>query len=34
MFGDMPHQDAMNSTRLFASSVMPEMEKASRAWLI
>ncbi len=33
MFGDMPHQDAMNSTRLFASSVMPEMEKAAQAWL-
>jgi hypothetical protein len=33
MFGDMPHQDAMNSTRLFASSVMPEMEKASHNWL-
>lgn len=33
MFGDMPHDDAMNSTRLFATEVMPAIEEASRAWL-
>jgi len=33
MFGDMAHEDAMNSTRLFARDVMPAIEQASREWL-
>jgi alkanesulfonate monooxygenase SsuD/methylene tetrahydromethanopterin reductase-like flavin-dependent oxidoreductase (luciferase family) len=33
MFGDMAHDDAMNSTRLFARDVMPAIQEASLAWL-
>ncbi|MBC7437724.1 MAG: LLM class flavin-dependent oxidoreductase [Bdellovibrionales bacterium] len=33
MFGDMPHEHAMNSTRLYAAQVMPVLKEASRAWL-
>lgn len=33
MFGDMPHEYAMNSARLFASHVMPAIQEASREWL-
>jgi alkanesulfonate monooxygenase SsuD/methylene tetrahydromethanopterin reductase-like flavin-dependent oxidoreductase (luciferase family) len=33
MFGDMAHEDAMNSVRLFAREAMPAIEKASREWL-
>lgn len=33
MFGNMPHEDAMASTRLFADEVMPLVEDAARSWL-
>jgi hypothetical protein len=33
MFGDMPHEAAMDSVRLFASEVMPLLREASRDWL-
>lgn len=33
MFGDMPHQGAQQSVRLFASEVMPAVTEASRSWL-
>jgi alkanesulfonate monooxygenase SsuD/methylene tetrahydromethanopterin reductase-like flavin-dependent oxidoreductase (luciferase family) len=33
MFGDMPHDHAISSARLFASQVMPAIGEASRAWL-
>jgi alkanesulfonate monooxygenase SsuD/methylene tetrahydromethanopterin reductase-like flavin-dependent oxidoreductase (luciferase family) len=33
MFGDMPHEAAMDSVGLFASQVMPALREASRDWL-
>jgi alkanesulfonate monooxygenase SsuD/methylene tetrahydromethanopterin reductase-like flavin-dependent oxidoreductase (luciferase family) len=33
MFGNMPHEHAMASTRLFAQQVMPVIEDAARAWV-
>ena len=33
MFGDMPHEDAMNSTRLYAAQVMPAIREAAKEWL-
>jgi alkanesulfonate monooxygenase SsuD/methylene tetrahydromethanopterin reductase-like flavin-dependent oxidoreductase (luciferase family) len=33
MFGDMPHVDAVRSIELFASDVMPAMNRASAEWL-
>lgn len=33
MFGDMPHEDAQQSIRLFASEVMPTVRASAREWL-
>jgi alkanesulfonate monooxygenase SsuD/methylene tetrahydromethanopterin reductase-like flavin-dependent oxidoreductase (luciferase family) len=33
MFGDMPHEQAMESVKLFASDVMPAVEDSASAWL-